>query len=130
MVERSGAEWLALDPRAREVADAPLVNPGDDVRGMQGLHQADAIFIAFPTFRDGRGYSSARLLREAGFDGDIRAVGDVTLDQLVFLKRSGFSSVAPDRPIDPADAHRTLNRFKAVYQRAADDAEPVWAARG
>jgi uncharacterized protein (DUF934 family) len=123
-------EVLALDGRARP-ADAPaLLLPGDaDVRAL-GVPAEPVVGIGFERFRDGRGYSTARMLREGGFAGDLRAVGDVTLDQLVFLKRSGFSSVAPAAPIDPAAAAEALARFPFVYQRAADDGAPAWALRG
>lgn len=121
--------FLALTPAAREVASAPWVEPGDDVRTRPELLNAPAVFVRFPKFREGRGYSSARILRELGYAGDIRAVGDLTIDQIVFLKRAGFSSVAPDRPIDPEHANATLKRFAFVYQKAADDRAPAWKLR-
>ncbi|WP_372918091.1 DUF934 domain-containing protein, partial [Sandarakinorhabdus sp.] len=83
----------------------------------------------FPKFRDGRGYSSARILREAGFDGEIRAAGDVLVDQLGFMRRVGFDSFAPDAPLDPAVVAATLARFPHVYMKAADGLAPVWALR-
>jgi uncharacterized protein (DUF934 family) len=110
-------EVLVLDPRARVGEPEIIVAPGEDVRGHAGLGNLGVIGIAFPKFREGRGYSSARILREMGFAGDVRAVGDVTLDQLVFLKRAGFSSVAPERAIDPAAAAAALARFPFHYQR-------------
>ncbi len=120
-------EVLALDARARDGAPELMVEPGDDVRAhggfanLGGLGNLGVIGIAFPRFRDGRGYSSARILREMGFDGDVRAVGDVTVDQLLFLKRAGFSSVAPERPIDPAAAGAALARWPVFYQRGAGE---------
>jgi len=122
-------DLLRLDLRAADVEPQLLIAPGDDVRSHADLGNLSVVAIAFPKFRDGRGYSSARILREAGFAGDIRAVGDVTLDQLVFLKRSGFSSVLPDKTISPALAEAALARFPAVYQRAADDRAPAWSVR-
>jgi uncharacterized protein (DUF934 family) len=124
------AAWLALDPRARDVTEAPVVAPADDIRATPALLGAAAVFVHFPVFRDGRGYSTAAILREAGYAGDIRAIGDLTLDQLVQLKRAGFSSVAADVPIDPVAAHRTLARFGHVYQGAADGRQPAWQERG
>ena len=125
------AELFAIDARA--VADAEpdiVLQPEDDVRAHPGLvggagNGHRVIGIAFPKWRDGRGYSAARILREAGFAGDIRAIGDLTVDQLVFLKRSGFSSLAADRPVDPAAAAAALARFPHVYQRGADAAVPA-----
>lgn len=124
------ADILTIDTRALPDTEPNLtIAPGEDVREHEGLHNHGVIAISFPKFRDGRGYSSARILREAGFNGDIRAVGDITVDQLVHLKRVGFSSIAPDRPFDPAVAEAALNRFPAVYQKAADGAVPAWALR-
>ena len=106
-----------------------VFEPEDDVRAHEGLGNHGVIAINFPKWRDGRGYSAARILREQGFTGDIRAVGDLTVDQLLFLRRAGFSSVAPTRPIDPAVAAAALARFPHVYQRATDAAQPAWAIR-
>jgi uncharacterized protein (DUF934 family) len=85
--------------------------------------------IDFPRFRDGRGYSSARILREAGYTGEIKATGDVLIDELLFMRRCGFDSFAPDAPIAPEAAERALNSYPFVYQHAADDAVPVWKLR-
>uniref|UniRef100_UPI0035B068AD DUF934 domain-containing protein n=1 Tax=Sandaracinobacter sp. TaxID=2487581 RepID=UPI0035B068AD len=95
------ADPIAIDARALPAADPDVVlAPEEDVRAHGGLGNHKVIGLAFPKWRDGRAYSSARILREAGFTGDIRAIGDLTVDQLVYLKRAGFSSVAADRPID------------------------------
>lgn len=124
------ADLFVLDvARARDAAPDLVVEPGDDVRHHMGLHNVSVIGIRFPKFREGRGYSSARILRESGFVGDLRAIGDVTVDQLLFLKRVGFSSVAPDRPLDSAAAVAALARYPAVYQRAADAAVPAFELR-
>ncbi|WP_353198124.1 DUF934 domain-containing protein [Sandarakinorhabdus sp.] len=105
--------------------------PADDARALiphlATLHRID---IVFPKFRDGRGFSSARILREAGFTGEIRAVGDLKIDQLGFLVRAGFDAVRSDLPFDPAVVTRTLQRFAHVYMKAADGRPPVWALRG
>ena len=124
------AEPFAIDDRATLSAEPDVVlGPDEDVRGHSGLGNHRVIGLAFPKWRDGRAYSSARILRETGFTGDIRAIGDLTVDQLVFLARAGFSSMAPDRPIDPAVAKTALARFPFVYQRSADAALPAWAIR-
>jgi uncharacterized protein (DUF934 family) len=125
------AEIFSLDSRARPAeAPADILPPEADVRALAAdLHDQPVIGLAFPAWRDGRAYSSARILRELGYPGDIRAVGDLVEDQLVFLKRSGFSSLAPERALDPAVAARALERFAFVYQRAADSTEPAWALR-
>jgi uncharacterized protein (DUF934 family) len=124
------AEFFAIDGRALAAAEPDVViGPDEDVRGHAGLGNHRVIGIDFPKWRDGRGYSSARILREMGFQGDIRAIGDLTVDQLVFLKRSGFSSLESVRAIDPAVAQATLARFPHVYQRATDASVPAWAIR-
>ncbi|MGQ5702764.1 DUF934 domain-containing protein [Sandaracinobacteroides sp. A072] len=124
------AELFPLDDRANPAAEPELVlAPEEDVRAHAGLGNHAVIGIAFPAWRDGRGYSAARILRESGFTGDIRAIGDLTVDQLVFLKRSGFSSLQPARPLDPEAARAALARFPHVYQKATDGAAPAWALR-
>ena len=123
-------ELFAIDERALLGAEPDVVlAPEDDVRTHAGLGNHKVIGLSFPKWRDGRGYSSARILREQGFTGDIRAIGDLTVDQLIALKRSGFSSLAPERPVNPDVAAATLARFPYVYQRATDAAQPAWALR-
>ncbi len=106
------------------------VNPGDDVRLLLPfIEKITLIEIAFPGFRDGRGYSSARILREAGFAGDLRAVGDVLRDQLFHMLRCGFNEfLVKDK--DPAAALKAATtRFSTFYQGAADANRPAWALR-
>jgi uncharacterized protein (DUF934 family) len=124
------AELFAIDSRAAiDTGPDAVLGPDEDVRAHAGLGNHRVIGLAFPKWRDGRAYSSARILREQGFGGDIRAIGDLTVDQLVFLARAGFSSVAPERPIDPAVAQAALARFPFVYQRGTDATRPAWAIR-
>jgi uncharacterized protein (DUF934 family) len=109
---------------------AVRIEPGEDVRGLlPHLDRLKLIEIAFPKFRDGRGYSSARILREAGFAGEIRAAGDVLVDQIGFMQRVGFDSFAPARPLDLKVVQATLDRYPYVYMKAADTRMPVWALR-
>lgn len=111
-------------------ATAVRLEPGDDARTLIAhLDRLALVEIAFPTFRDGRGYSAARILREAGFVGELRAEGDVLVDQLNVMRRCGFDSFAPRAPIDPAVAHHALTVLPHVYQPAADGAVPVWKLR-
>ncbi len=106
------------------------IEPGDDVRQLiSRLDRVRLVEIDFPRFRDGRGYSAARILREAGYKGEIKAVGDVLIDQLLFMRRCGFDSFAPDHPFDEAGVEPALNRYDYVYQDAADGAQPVWKRR-
>jgi uncharacterized protein (DUF934 family) len=111
-------------------ANAVRIEAGDDVRRLLPvLDRVRLVEIDFPKFRDGRGFSSARILREAGFQGEIKATGDVLVDLLFFMRRCGFDSFAPDAPIDPAVAEAALGRYPHVYQHAADDAVPIWKLR-
>lgn len=109
---------------------AVQLEPGDDARLLiPHLGALRRIDIAFPKFKDGRGFSAARILREAGFAHEIRAVGELYVDQLAFLVRAGFDAVLPLTPFDATVAQRTLARFPHVYMKAADTAVPVWALR-
>lgn len=111
-------------------ATAVRLEPDDDARALlPHLDRIALIEIAFPKFRDGRGYSSARILREAGYTGELRAEGDVLVDQIGFMRRCGFDSFAPARPLDMAAVERALERFAYVYQPAGDGAVPVWRLR-
>jgi len=111
-------------------ATAVRVEPGDDARELlPHLDRLRLIEVNFPAFTDGRGYSSARLLREAGFDGEIRAVGEVTVDMLSHMRRCGFDAFAPEQPLNPADAEAAFDRWADVYQATADGRQPIWAKR-
>lgn len=97
------------------------IEPGDDARALLPfLDRLALIEINFPAFGDGRGYSSARILREAGYVGELRAVGDVGIDQLSHMRRCGFDAFAPDAPLDEADATRAFATWDDVYQRTID----------
>jgi uncharacterized protein (DUF934 family) len=111
-------------------ASTVRIEAGDDVRLLvPHLDRVRLVEIDFPKFRDGRGFSSARVLREAGYTGEIRATGDVLVDLVFFMRRCGFDSFEPDVPLNPADVEATLNRYPEVYQHAADGRVPIWAKR-
>ena len=80
------------------------------------------IALEFPKFRDGRAYSYARLLRERyGFEGELRAVGDVLLEQLFFMLRTGFDAFDLQQSPDPVAAFQTaISDFSVWYQPTAD----------
>ncbi len=80
------------------------------------LDQLDAIFIDFAGFNDGRGYSFAALLRRQGFQGELRATGDVFKDVLNYMKRSGFDTFVIKEGKDIQEAAAGLNDFKNPYQ--------------
>ncbi|TMM48821.1 DUF934 domain-containing protein [Qipengyuania marisflavi] len=111
-------------------AAAVRVEPGDDARALlPHLERIALVEVNFPAFGDGRGYSSARILREAGYDGELRAVGDVLVDQLAYMRRCGYDSFEPDAPLDAGDVEAALARWPDVYQVAADQRAPIWALR-
>ncbi|HEX8447902.1 MAG TPA: DUF934 domain-containing protein [Sphingomonas sp.] len=111
-------------------ATAVRLEPADDARALlPHLGRLSLIEVAFPKYRDGRGYSAGRILREAGYMGELRAQGDVLVDQLPLMRRCGYDSFAPDAPIDDAALTRALDRYPDVYQKAADGRAPVWALR-
>ena len=106
------------------------IEAGDDPeRLIPHLTRVKLVEVDFPKFRDGRGFSTARILREAGYTGEIKATGDVLVDLVWFMRRCGFDSFAPDVAIDPAVLEACLQRYPHVYQHAADDAVPIWKLR-
>ena len=112
-------------------ATAVRIEPGDDARDLLPcLARLALVEVNFPAWTDGRGYSSARILREAGYEGELRAVGDVVIDMLSHLRRCGFDAFAPDRPLNPADAQAAFERWDDVYQATVvDGRQPIWAKR-
>ena len=111
-------------------ATAVRIESGDDVRTLiPHLGQIALIEVSFPAFRDGRGYSTGRILREAGYEGELRAAGDVLVDQIPLMRRCGFDSFAPEAEIDEATLTASLARYDHVYQAAADGKVPVWKLR-
>ena len=111
-------------------AAAVRIEPGDDARALiPHLDRLRLVEINFPVFGDGRGYSAARILREAGYDGEMRAVGDVLVDQVAYMRRCGFDAFAPDKPLDESDVQAALDRWPYAYQAAADAEKPIWARR-
>ena len=92
---------------------------------LDGITQVD---LHFPNFTDGRAFSQAYLLRRRrGFSGDIRATGDVLIDQLVQMERTGFSSAVLRADVDAADAQRQFERFGGYYQADAVHTKPHFA---
>ena len=111
-------------------ATAVRLEPDEDARALiPHLDRLALIEVAFPKFRDGRGYSSARILREAGYTGELRAQGDVLVDQIAYMKRCGFDTFAPEKSLNPADVEAALTRWPEHYQGAADGAVPIWKLR-
>ena len=111
-------------------AAAVRLEPGDDARELLPfLDRLQLVEVNFPTFGDGRGYSAARILREAGYQGELRAVGEVLVDQIAYMRRCGFDAFAPEQPLDPADTEAAWNRYAEVYQPTVDGRSAIWAKR-
>ncbi|MCR8960415.1 DUF934 domain-containing protein [Variovorax sp. CCNWLW225] len=106
-----------------------LPNDADPLAIEVCLEDIERIDLNFPKFTDGRAYSQAFLLRRRlGFKGDIRATGDVLIDQLVQMERTGFSSAVLKEGVDASDAQRQFDRFAAFYQGDAVQPAPHFAA--
>ncbi len=92
---------------------------------LDGVKRID---LYFPKFTDGRAYSQAFLLRRRlGFKGEIRATGDVLIDQLVSMARTGFDVAVLREGLDASAAQRQFDRFPAFYQGSAVDTQPLFA---
>lgn len=109
--------------------DTSVLTLANDMDAHQvNLHGVQRIDLHFPNFTDGRAFSQAYLLRRRrGFAGDIRATGDVLIDQLVQMQRTGFSSAVLREGVDAADAQRQFDRFSGFYQADAVHWQPHFA---
>ncbi len=127
------AVWLAR----RDEIIARYPQPGvwlDSDEGPEALagdtNRFAVIGVNFPKFTDGRGYSSARLLRERyRYAGEIRAIGDVLQDQLFYMRRCGIDAYALRADKDPEKALAGLAVFSDSYQAAADQPLPGFRRR-
>ncbi|MBV8576465.1 MAG: DUF934 domain-containing protein [Acetobacteraceae bacterium] len=85
------------------------------------LDRLVAVALVFPTFRDGRAYSQARLLRERfSWRGELRATGQVLRDQFVFMLRAGFDAFEVKKPSDGEAFAQTAKRYSVFYQPTGD----------
>jgi uncharacterized protein (DUF934 family) len=108
--------WLAPDHEPADLA--------------ADLDKIALVAVDFPVFRDGRGYSIARLLRERfGWSGELRAIGDVLRDQLLYLSRCGFDAFAVRADKDIRDALKAFDEFSVRYQGAFDEPRPLFRRR-
>jgi uncharacterized protein (DUF934 family) len=107
---------------------AVCLEPGQEPAELaDDLAALPMIAIHFPTFADGRGYSYARELRTRyGYQGEIRAVGDVLQDQLFYLWRCGFNAFDIRADRDAAEALKGLKDFTVTYQADARDPRPIY----
>jgi uncharacterized protein (DUF934 family) len=85
------------------------------------LGRLAAVALVFPIFRDGRAYSQARLLRERhGYEGELRATGQVLRDQFVFMLRAGFDTFEVKKDSDAEAFAATAKRYSVFYQPTGD----------
>lgn len=107
---------LEPDEHADEIAD--------------DLAHLEVVALNFPVFRDGRGYSTARLLRDRhGYAGELRAVGDVLRDQIFYMHRCGFDAFEVSEGRDLDDALKAFDEFSVTYQPASDETRAIWKRR-
>ncbi|MEM0985838.1 MAG: DUF934 domain-containing protein [Pseudomonadota bacterium] len=114
----------------RNTAVGVRLQPADEPKDLlPHIERLSLIEVDFPKYTDGRGFSQAQLLRRRyGYAGELRAVGHVLRDQILYMHRSGFDAFETSRAELPA-ALDALAEYSAFYQRAADGAKPVFAAR-
>ncbi len=126
------ASWVT-DPvsRLQRLATGVWLAPDDDPAVLAPwLGALPLIAIDFPKFTDGRGYSSAFLLRNRlGFRGELRAVGDVLVDQIWYLARVGFNAFALRADQDVQAALAQLAVFSERYQGSTDQPVPAFRRR-
>ena len=123
------AQRTAILERAQPVGvwldnhEAPETLAGD-------LEHLAVIAINFPKFTDGRGYSTARLLRERhAFQGELRAIGDVQRDQVHNLRRCGFDAFELRDGLDIKEALLGFADFSEHYQTAVTEPQPLFRRR-
>lgn len=125
--------WLAQKDQLQNRADVGVWLDSDEVAediGEEANH-FPVIGVNFPGFMDGRGFSTARILRERyGFKGELRAVGNFIRDQLCYLRRCGVNAFAFANPeVDLDIAVKSLNDFNEYYQASVDQPLPLFRRR-
>ena len=119
-----------LSAQEHQAVDSPAVITlanDTDPRTLD-LNGVTRIDLQFPAFTDGRAYSQAFLLRRRlGFAGELRATGDVLIDQLVQMQRTGFDVAVLKEGVDASAAQRQLDRYAGFYQGSAVETQPPFA---
>ncbi len=110
------ALWLDSDEDVNDIGDL--------------LNDMPIIALNFPVFSDGRAYSKARELREKfGYQGEIRAIGDVLRDQIYFMSRCGFDAFALRHDQDAEACLQAFNDFHTGYQASVVEPTPLFRRR-
>ncbi|MGH1470287.1 MAG: DUF934 domain-containing protein [Cellvibrionaceae bacterium] len=127
------ATWLeqksALTDRKDEIG--VWLNGHDDPSLIKdAITDLPIIAVHFPAFMDGRGFSTARLIRERyEYTGELRAIGHYIRDQLCSLRRCGFDAFSLPSEIEIDGAFSSLNDFSEYYQAATDQPAPLFRRR-
>jgi uncharacterized protein (DUF934 family) len=120
------ADWLNTSSTQ---GDSVLTNGEDDLPSLlASANKLSMIAIEFGTFADGRGFSMARILRREGYEGEIRAVGDVAMDRINFMQRVGFNAFELRDDQDAAQALTKLGEVSVHFQPSADGKGPAYMA--
>jgi uncharacterized protein (DUF934 family) len=110
LVSRSSGKLGVIWPNNRDVDDL-----------VPYLDRLGLVALVFPSFRDGRAYTQARLLRERyGYRGELRATGQVLRDQFVFMLRAGFDAFEVKKQADAEAFTDTVKRYSVFYQPTGD----------
>lgn len=124
-------QLLQVHPVSALASTGVWIGANDEFEDIAGtLIQLPLIAVDFPSFRDGRGYSVAYLLRTRyHYQGQLRAIGDVLRDQLFYMQRCGFDAfeVRADKDLD--DALKGLAAYTIRYQGSVDDPVPLFRKR-
>lgn len=125
--------WLSEDETLRSrdgKIGIRLKNDQSPAQVVDDLDAFDAFVLEFPKYTDGRAYSAARLLRDRyGFKGQVRASGDVLIDQYGMMQRCGFNAYEIRDSTDVAAWQAAEKRISSHYQPAADGVGAIWAKR-
>lgn len=124
-------ESLADRAGSDQAKIAIWISGEDDIEPLkEHISQFALIAINFPAFMDGRGFSTARLLRDRyQFEGELRATGGFIRDQLAYLKRCGFNAFSLSDDIDVDGALQSLEDFNEYYQASTDQPLPLFRRR-
>ncbi|QDQ25915.1 DUF934 domain-containing protein [Chitinimonas arctica] len=126
------SEWLARRDELLERTDVGVwFKPDDEPESLgDDARRLSVIAVDFPAFTDGRGFSIGRLLRERyGYAGELRAVGDVFKDTMLYLRRCGFDAFEVRIDKDVEDAAKGLDDFDEFYQNGVDQPLPLFRRR-
>ncbi len=120
-------QWQAL---AEKTGSAVQIEPGDGINELLPMLAAiSLVAVNFPLFTDGRGFSYARELRQRGYQGELRAVGEFLPDQLHYLRRCGFDAFQFNDESRLEEGLRQLDIFSEHYQGAIDEPQPLFRRR-